>query len=223
MRALIALTLLLAVGPVAAQDILVGEFTVEGKAFEVIVRPKDGVIPPPPADLPIINRYADADHAEVKLPAPGQRLRIVGSGFGSGTGNLLYNGLPLAVESWTDGEIWAVLPDWTEPYPGTITVMRSSDGATLNARAFVTEAAPFGVLSYATGPYPLPLSAFPMSAVSMSARLAPAMPEPPSAITAPLPSTYAGTALAALLTALRHEQNPQARHRLADAVEALLQ
>jgi len=76
--------------------------------------------PPPPPGLeggPTISNFLNPDGSPVVKPAYGQELRIVGQGFGTTAGRVVWNGGAVTVLSWVDGEIRVRLPLPVPPGP----------------------------------------------------------------------------------------------------------
>lgn len=83
--------------------------------------------PPPPPSGPQITGYFDTQGQPVTFARPDQRIVIVGTGFGTAPGQLLWEGVPLVPLVWTDTRIEAILAV-APPPAGWFTVVTSGGG-----------------------------------------------------------------------------------------------
>lgn len=120
MRALLLTVLLLVASllPAAAQDQVIGEFTVGGQTIQIIARPKQ-VIPPPPPPPPPFTRQVygiqrESDNEWVREVKAGEVLRLWGENLGTTPGKVWLpwilakaEGLGAEVIEWTNAYIIA--------------------------------------------------------------------------------------------------------------------
>ncbi|MBI4051826.1 MAG: SMP-30/gluconolactonase/LRE family protein, partial [Elusimicrobia bacterium] len=71
---------------------------------------------------------------------PGDRVTLIGAGFGSGPGKVFFNYVPATVQSWTDTNIEAVVPTGTET--GFIWVQRADNIPSNRSRYTVVNSIP---------------------------------------------------------------------------------
>lgn len=107
-----------AIGTPAAQTTaywysLQATYNGQSKSGSLLVMPNatPAPVPVPGSPSPRVEALTAPDGTPLVLPgAPGQRVRVVGEGFGAEAGELWWNGAPMQIGSWSDTEALGRLP-----------------------------------------------------------------------------------------------------------------
>jgi hypothetical protein len=97
------------------------------QAFTISAKGPPTPPPPPPVAGPQITQFLDMNGQPIVVGHPDERVAIVGTGFGTKPGTLLWMGLPLTPLLWTDTRIEVILTVGPPPV-GEFTVTTTDEG-----------------------------------------------------------------------------------------------